>query len=120
MLTQINEKVAQIGETIVEGLQESVKAGEKYQPIIEANKELKDDLELLKENGLEGVSLSEDRIREMAEQLKIDTTNLSIEGIANKLIDAINMADNLASNKEAVQSEKLNSASRQYDLTGNF
>ena len=120
LLAQINEKVAQIGETIVEGLQESVKAGEKYQPIIEANKELKDDLELLKENGLEGVSLSEDRIREMAEQLKIDTTNLSIEGIANKLIDAINMADNLASNKEAVQSEKLNSASRQYDLTGNF
>lgn len=120
LLRQINEKVAQIGETIVGGLQESVIAGEKYQPIIEANKELKDDLELLKENGLEGVSLSDDRIREMAEQLKIDTTNLSIEGIANKLIDAINMADNLASNKEAVQSEKLNSASRQYDLTGNF
>lgn len=120
LLRQINEKVAQIGETIVEGLQESVVAGEKYQPIIEANEELKDDLELLKENGLEGVSLSDDRIREMAEQLKIDTTNLSIEGIANKLIDAINMADNLASNKEAVQSEKLNSASRQYDLTGNF
>lgn len=120
LLAQINEKVAQIGETIVEGLQESVVAGEKYQPIIEANKELKDDLELLKENGLEGVSLSDDRIREMAEQLKIDTTNLSIEGIANKLIDAINMADNLASNKEVVQSEKLNSASRQYDLTGNF
>lgn len=120
LLAQINEKVAQIGETIVEGLQDSIVAGEKYQPIIEANKELKDDLELLKENGLEGVSLSDDRIREMAEQLKIDTTSLSIEGIANKLIDAINMADNLASNKEAVQSEKLNSASRQYDLTGNF
>ena len=120
LLAQINEKVAQIGGTIVGGLQESVVAGEKYQPIIEANKELKDDLELLKENGLEGVSLSDDRIREMAEQLKIDTTDLSIEGIANKLIDAINMADNLASNKEAVQSEKLNSASRQYDLTGNF
>lgn len=30
------------------------------------------------------------------------------------------MVDNLASNKEAVQSEKLNAASRQYDLTGNF
>lgn len=120
LLKQINEKIAQIGETIVEGLQESVAAGEKYQPIIEANKELKDDLELLKENGLEGVSLSEDRIREMAEQLKIDTTNLSIEGVANKLIDAINLADNLASNKEAVQSERLNSASRQYDLTGDF
>lgn len=120
LLAQINEKVAQIGETIVEGLQDSIVAGEKYQPIIEANKELKDDLELLKENGLEGVSLSDNRIREMAEQLKIDTTSLSIEGIANKLIDAINMADNLASNKEAVQSEKLNSASRQYDLTGNF
>lgn len=120
LLRQINEKVAQIGETIVEGLQESVVAGEKYQPIIEANKELKDDLELLKENGLEGVSPSDDRIKEMAEQLKIDTTNLSVKGIANKLIDAINMADNLASNKEAVQSEKLNSASRQYDLTGNF
>lgn len=120
LLRQINEKVAQIGETIVEGLQESVVAGEKYQPIIEANEELKDDLELLKENGLEGTTFSEDRIREMAEQLKIDTINLSIEGIANKLIDAINMADNLASNKEAVQSEKLNSASRQYDLTGNF
>lgn len=120
LLAQINEKVAQIGETIVEGLQDSIVAGEKYQPIIEANKELKDDLELLKENGLEGVNLSDDRIREMAEQLKIDTTDLSIEGIANKLIDVINMADNLASNKEAVQSEKLNSASRQYDLTGNF
>lgn len=120
LLAQINEKVAQIGETIVEGLQESVVAGEKYQPIIEANKELKNDLELLKENGLEGTTFSEDRIKEMAEQLKIDTTDLSIEGIANKLIDAINMADNLASNKEAVQSEKLNSASRQYDLTGNF
>lgn len=120
LLRQINEKVAQIGETIVGGLQDSIVAGEKYQPIIEANKELKDDLELLKENGLEGVSLSDDRIREMAEQLKIDTTDLSIEGIANKLIDAINMTDNLASNKEAAQSEKLNSASRQYDLTGNF
>lgn len=120
LLRQINEKIAQIGETIVGGLQDSVVAGEKYQPIIESNKELKDDLELLKENGLEGVSLSDDRIREMAEQLKIDTTDLSIEGIANKLIDAINMADNLASNKEAVQSEKLNSASRQYDLTENF
>lgn len=120
LLRQINEKVAQIGETIVEGLQESVAAGEKYQPIIEANKELKYVLELLKENGLEGTTFSENRIKEMAEQLKIDTTNLSVEGIANKLIDAINMADNLASNKEAVQSEKLNSASRQYDLTGNF
>lgn len=120
LLAQINEKVAQIGETIVEGLQESVVAGEKYQPIIEANKELKDDLELLKENGLEGTTFSEGHIKEMAEQLKIDTTNLSIEGIANKLIDAINIADNLVSNKEAVQSEKLNSASRQYDLTGNF
>ena len=120
LLRQINEKVAQIGETIVEGLQESVVAGEKYQPIIEANEELKDDLELLKENGLEGTTFSEARIKEMAEQLKIDTTNLSVEGIANKLIDAINMADNLASNKEAVQTEKLNSASRQYDLTGNF
>ena len=120
LLRQINEKVAQIGETIVEGLEESVVAGEKYQPIIEANQQLKDDLELLKENGLEGTTLSEDRIKEMAEQLKIDTTNLSVEGIANKLINAIKMADNLASNKEAVQSEKLNSASRQYDLTGNF
>ena len=120
LLRQINEKVAQIGETIVEGLEESVVAGEKYQPIIEANQQLKDDLELLKENGLEGTTLSEDRIKEMAEQLRIDTTNLSVEGIANKLIDAIKMADNLASNKEAVQSEKLNSASRQYDLTGNF
>ena len=120
LLRQINEKVAQIGETIVEGLEESVKAGEKYQPIIEGNQQLKDDLELLKENGLEGTTFSDTRIKEMAEQLKIDTTNLSVEGIANKLIDAIKMADNLANNKDAVQSEKLNSASRQYDLTGNF
>ena len=123
LLRQIDEKVGQIGETIVGGLQEGIKAGEKYQPIIEADKELKDDLELLKENGLEGTTFGEDdgkRLKEMAGQLEIDTTNLSVEGIANKLIDAIKMADNLASNKEAAQSEKLNAASRQYDLTGNF
>ena len=123
LLRQIDEKVGQIGETIVGGLQESIKAGEKYQPIIEADKELKDDLELLKENGLEGTTFGEDdgkRLKEMADQLGIDTTNLSVEGIANKLIDAIKMVDNLASNKEAAQSEKLNAASRQYDLTGNF
>lgn len=123
LLRQIDEKIGQIGETIVGGLQEGIKAGEKYQPIIEANKELKDDLELLKENGLEGTTFGENdgkRLKEMAGQLGIDTTNLSVEGIANKLIDAIKMADNLASNKEAAQSEKLNAASRQYDLTGNF
>lgn len=123
LLRQIDEKVGQIGETIVGGLQEGIKTGEKYQPIIEADKELKDDLELLKENGLEGTTFGENdgkRLKEMAGQLGIDTTNLSVEGIANKLIDAIKMADNLASNKEAAQSEKLNAASRQYDLTGNF
>ncbi len=123
LLRQINEKVAQIGETIVGGLEDSIEAGEKYQPIIEANQQLKDDLELLKENGLEGTTFGEkdgERLKEMAEQLGINTTNLSVEGIANKLIDAIKMADNLANNKEAAQSEKLNAASRQYDLTGNF
>lgn len=123
LLRQIDEKVGQIGETIVGGLEDSIEAGEKYQPIIEADKELRDDLELLKENGLEGTTFGEDdgkRLKEMAEQLGIDTTNLSVEGIANKLIDAITMVDNLASNKEAAQSEKLNAASRQYDLTGNF
>lgn len=123
LLRQIDEKVGQIGETIVGGLEDSIEAGEKYQPIIEADKELRDDLELLKENGLEGTTFGEDdgkRLKEMAEQLGIDTINLSAEGIANKLIDAITMVDNLASNKEAAQSEKLNAASRQYDLTGNF
>lgn len=123
LLRQIDEKVGQIGETIVGGLEDSIEVGEKYQPIIEANQQLKDDLELLKDNGLEGTTFGEEegkRLKEMAEQLKIDTTNLSVEGIANKLIDAIKMVDNLASNKEAVQSEKLNAASRQYDLTGNF
>ena len=123
LLRQIDEKVGQIGETIVGGLEDSIEAGEKYQPIIEANQQLKDDLELLKENGLEGTTFKEKdgkRLKEMAEQLGIDITNLSVEGIANKLIDAIKMADNLASNKEAVQSEQLNAASRQYDLTGNF
>lgn len=123
LLRQIDEKVGQIGETIVGGLEDSIEVGEKYQPIIEANQQLKDDLELLKDNGLEGTTFGEKegkRLKEMAEQLKIDTTNLSVEGIANKLIDAIKMVDNLASNKEAVQSEKLNAASRQYDLTGNF
>lgn len=123
LLRQIDEKIGQIGETIVGGLQEGIKTGEKYQPIIEADKELKDDLELLKENGLEGTTFGENdgkRLKEMADQLGIDITNLSVEGIANKLIDAIKMADNLASNKEAAQSEKLNAASRQYDLTGNF
>lgn len=123
LLRQIDEKIGQIGETIVGGLEDSIEAGEKYQPIIEADKELRDDLELLKENGLEGTTFGEDdgkRLKEMAEQLGIDTTNLSVEGIANKLIDAITMVDNLASNKEAAQSEKLNAASRQYDLTGNF
>ena len=123
LLRQIDEKIGQIGETIVGGLEDSIEAGEKYQPIIEADKELRDDLELLKENGLEGTTFGEDdgkRLKEMAEQLGIDITNLSVEGIANKLIDAITMVDNLASNKEAAQSEKLNAASRQYDLTGNF
>lgn len=123
LLRQIDEKVGQIGETIVGGLEDSIEAGEKYQPIIEADKELRDDLELLKENGLEGTTFGEDdgkRLKEMVEQLGIDTTNLSVEGIANKLIDVITMVDNLASNKEAAQSEKLNAASRQYDLTGNF
>lgn len=123
LLRQIDEKVGQIGETIVGGLEDSIETGEKYQPIIEANQQLKDDLELLKENGLEGTTFEENdgkRLKEMAEQLGIDITNLSVEGIANKLIDAIKMVDNLASNKEAVQSEQLNAASRQYDLTGNF
>lgn len=123
LLRQIDEKVGQIGETIVGGLEDSIEAGEKYQPIIEANQQLKDDLELLKENGLEGTTFKKNngkRLKEMAEQLGIDITNLSVEGIANKLIDAIKMVDNLASNKEAVQSEQLNAASRQYDLTGNF
>lgn len=123
LLRQIDEKVGQIGETIVGGLEDSIEVGEKYQPIIEADQQLKDDLELLKDNGLEGTTFGEEggkRLKEMAEQLNIDTTNLSVEGIANKLIDAIKMVDNLDSNKEAVQSEKLNAASRQYDLTGNF
>ena len=120
LLRQIDEKVGQIGETIVGGLEDSIEAGEKYQPIIEANQQLKDNLELLKENSLEGTSFSENQIKVMANQLGIDTTNLSVEGVANKLIDAIKMVDNLANNKEAVQSEKLNAASRQYDLTGNF
>lgn len=92
LLRQIDEKVGQIGETIVGGLEDSIEVGEKYQPIIEANQQLKDDLELLKDNGLEGTTFGEKegkRLKEMAEQLKIDTTNLSVEGIANKLIDAI-------------------------------
>jgi TP901 family phage tail tape measure protein len=120
LLRQINEKVAQIGEHIVENLQDSVEKGEEYGTIIENNDELEKNLATLAENGYEGTSFKSTELKNMAETLGIAVENLSDEGIANKLIDAYNMYKNLGENEEAVKKELVNNASRQYDLTGDF
>lgn len=120
LLRQINEKVAQIGETIVGNLQDSVEKGKAYGTIIENNDELGKNLATLAENGYEGTNFEPDELKEMAETLGIAADKLSDEGIAKKLIDAYNMYKNLGENEEAVRRELVNNASRQYDLTGNF
>lgn len=122
LLRQINEKVAQIGEHIVENLQNSVKKGEEYKKKIDADEDgsTAKDLKLLAENGYSGVNYDRKKLEELATTLNIATEGLSEEGIANKLIDAYNMVANLADNKDAVKKELVNNASRQYDLTGDF
>lgn len=124
LLRQINEKVAQIGERIVGNLQDSVEKGKDYKEKIEQNNEnggtLEKDLELLSENGLSGTNFTPSDLQAMAKALGIITDGLSSEGIANKLIDAYNVYNNLAENESAVREEVINNASRQYDLTGNF
>ena len=120
LLRQINKKVAQIGDTIVGNLQDSVEKGKKYGAIIENNDELEKKLATLAENGYEGTSFKSAELKEMAETLGIAVENLSDEGIAKKLIDAYNMYKNLGENEEAVRGEIINNASRQYDLTGDF
>lgn len=120
LLRQINEKVAQIGDTIVEDLQKSVEKGKEYGAIIENNDELEKNLATLAENGYEGTNFKPDELKEMAETLGISVDRLSDEGIAKKLIDAYNMYKNLGENEEAVRKELVNNASRQYDLTGDF
>lgn len=120
LLRQINEKVAQIGEHIVENLQDSVEKGKAYSTIIENNDKLGKSLATLAESGYEGTSFESAELKEMARTLGIAIENLSDESIAKKLIDAYNMYKNLGENEEAVRRELVNNASRQYDLTGDF
>lgn len=120
LLRQINEKVAQIGDTIVGDLQKNVEKGKEYGAIIENNDKLEKKLTTLAENGYEGTNFDSADLNSMARSLGIAVESLSDEGIAKKLIDAYNMYKNLGDNEEAVREEIVNNASRQYDLTGNF
>lgn len=120
LLEQIDEKVGLISNKIVGGLGEAIKQGERYGNVIENDPALEKGLKLLAENGVSGTTFESQELASMANKLGIDTSKLSPEGIANKLVEAYNLYTNIDKNKDAAKRERMNAASLQYELHGNF
>lgn len=122
LLEQIDAKVGVISNQIVGGLEEGINRGTEYAKVLdnEDNAQLKADLETLSQYGYGGTSFNEDDLRRMAEQLQIDTTNLNAEGIAQALVDALELYNNLGTNKAAAEQEQINAAALQYETNGDF
>jgi TP901 family phage tail tape measure protein len=120
LLEQIDEKVGLISNKIVGGLGEAIEQGERYGDVIENDSDLEKNLKLLAENGLSGTTFEPQDLANMASILDIDTSKLSPEGIANKLVEAYNLYTNIDQNKDAAKRERMNAASLQYELHGDF
>ena len=120
LLEQIDEKVGLISNKIVGGLVDAINQGERYGGVIENNPDLKKNLKLLAENGLSGTTFEPQDLANMASILGIDTSKLSREGIANKLVEAYNLYTNIDQNRDAAKRERINAASLQYELHGDF
>lgn len=120
LLEQIDEKVGLISNKIVGGLGDAIEQGERYSGVIAGDSALEKDLKLLAESGLSGTTFEQRDLASMAKKLGIDINNLSKEGIANKLIEAYNLYTNIDQNKAAAKRERMNAASLQYELHGNF
>lgn len=120
LLEQIDQKVGLISSQIVNGIENAINDGQKYAYFIDKDDELADNLKLLYENGLSGTTFSDEYIKVMAEKLRIETNNLSTEGIAQKLIEAYGLYTNLEANQEQFKTQQINSASLQYELNGDF
>lgn len=120
LLEQIDEKVGLISNKIVGGLVDAIKQGERYGNVIKNDSDLEKNLKLLAENGLSGTTFEPQDLANMAKKLDIDTSKLSPEGIANKLVEAYNLYTNIDQNKDAAKRERMNAASLQYELHGNF
>lgn len=120
LLEQIDEKVGLISNKIVGGLGEAIEQGERYGNVIENDPALEKGLKLLAENGVSGTTFESQELASMANKLGIDTSKLSPEGIANKLVEAYNLYTNIDKNKDAAKRERMNAASLQYELHGNF
>lgn len=120
LLEQIDEKVGLISNKIVGGLGEAIEQGERYGNVIENDPALEKDLKLLAENGVSGTTFESQELAGMAKKLGIDTSKLSPEGIANKLVEAYNLYTNIDQNRDAAKRERMNAASLQYELHGNF
>ena len=120
LLEQIDEKVGLISNKIVGGLDEAIEQGERYGNVIKNDSDLEKNLKLLAENGLSGTTFEKEDLANMAKKLDIDTSKLSPEGIANKLVEAYNLYTNIDQNRDAAKRERRNAASLQYELHGNF
>lgn len=120
LLEQIDEKVGLISNKIVGGLVDAIKQGERYGNVIKNDSDLEKNLKLLAENGLSGTTFEPQDLANMAKKLDINTSKLSPEGIANKLVEAYNLYTNIDQNKDAAKRERMNAASLQYELHGNF
>lgn len=120
LLEQIDEKVGLISNKIVGGLGEAIEQGERYGNVIKNDPDLEKNLKLLAENGLSGTTFEPQDLANMASILGIDTSKLSPEGIANKLVEAYNLYTNIDQNKDAAKRERMNAASLQYELHGDF
>ena len=120
LLEQIDEKVGLINNKIVGGLDEAIEQGERYGNVIKNDSDLEKNLKLLAENGLSGTTFEKEDLANMAKKLDIDTSKLSPEGIANKLVEAYNLYTNIDQNRDAAKRERMNAASLQYELHGNF
>ena len=120
LLEQIDEKVGLVSNKIVGGLDEAIEQGERYGNVIKNDSDLEKNLKLLAENGLSGTTFEKEDLANMAKKLDIDTSKLSPEGIANKLVEAYNLYTNIDQNRDAAKRERRNAASLQYELHGNF
>ena len=120
LLEQIDEKVGLISNKIVGGLVDAINQGERYGGVIKNDSDLEKNLKLLAENGLSGTTFKPQDLANMASILGIDTSKLSPEGIANKLVEAYNLYTNIDQNKDAAKRERMNAASLQYELHGDF
>lgn len=120
LLEQIDQKVGVISGQIVEGIENSIILGQQYSEIAPEDSQLYKDLKLLSEVGFTGTSFDEGYLRTMAEKLGIDVTNLSKEGVAQKLTEAFGLITNLEQNKKQMETQQMNAASLNYALNGDF